>query len=73
MKAVFEGKINFMHRRDDDGEVRVELQMRNKGSVIDAPQNAKETEVFMTLYVKPVVADQLKIGSVMRITVEELV
>jgi hypothetical protein len=72
MKATFKGKVNYAHRRDDKGEVLVELQLHIKGKVDDAPQNAKDAEVWTTLFVKPIVADQLKIGSMIAITIEEV-
>lgn len=68
MKVSFTAKIKNMLRQED--KARVELQFNAKGTVDTAPMNTKEAELITSLLIKPIVADELKIGSNIKITFE---
>lgn len=64
MKIKLKGQIGSIAKSENSTSIVLNF----KGSVSDAPINAKEASLMGTLIVKPLVADKLRIGS--EVTVE---
>lgn len=70
MKAKFIGSIDKIDRKTGDSFVHVVLDL--DGDVTDAGNiNAKPCEVQMLLKLKPLVAENLKFGTKIVVTIEE--
>lgn len=67
MKATFKTKINSVVRKEHE----VEIEFDAKGTVDTNRLPAKDAQLSMKLYLKPVIADELKIGSIITIVVSD--
>jgi len=70
MKVVFQGKIGDICKSGTFETVFVEIDL--KGAVEGKTGHAKETSLTGKLSLKPIVANELKIGTTLRITIEEI-
>ena len=76
MKAKFQGTIKRINKCDTTFNVigspdMVELELSLKGRVQDAAVSAKDTEMHAFLKLKPLVANELKIGANITVTVTD--
>jgi hypothetical protein len=72
MKVVYKGKIDNIERVSND---TVRFRMQGKaGRVADASEkiapNAKESEMSLEFVLRPAMADEIRIGQVLVVTVE---
>lgn len=63
MRASFKGKISKITRDEDNGAGCVNIELDLKGKVDTKAVNAKEASLSLSLQLKPLIADEIKIGS----------
>jgi len=67
MKVVLTGKFGDVVKINDS---KTNIAIKCDGSVLDTPTTAKEALFDGSLIIKPFIADQLKIGQRVLITIE---
>lgn len=68
MKAKFKGKVVSTKRNNDFVELSIEMP----GVVVETKMPpAKEAKLQGSFFLKPVIADEIKIGSIITITVSD--
>lgn len=63
MRASFKGKISKILREEEGGAGNVQIQLDLKGKVDTKAVNAKDASLALSLSLKPLIADEIKIGS----------
>jgi len=68
MKAILKGKVQSM---DKKGSGIVAVQLVAVGKVQGVPMSAKETNLTLILDIKELVAEQMKFGSIITVTITD--